>query len=179
MAVRFSEPSLDSERHTRATPTDGAGGHEYDRPAEVSHHAGWFRNLRADRPVPHHGGARAGKAVARLVADGALAHAGVGLLARALPSARVELTWRDIVVPCLPAALDGLRLLHLSDLHLRPSSSVSHRVDLSPTAMDRCPVAARHHNRLFPEHCPSRRELRRRVVPQPLSLRTIRVIGII
>jgi len=83
---------------------------------------------RADQYAPHGTGARAGKGVARLIANGVAARTGVVLLARALPPPRVELTCRDIVVSRLPAALDGLRLLHLSDLHLRPGSALAWQI---------------------------------------------------
>ena len=46
-------------------------------------------------------------------------------LTRVMPPARVQLTSLEIAVPRLPRALDGLRLLHLSDLHVHPGSDLA------------------------------------------------------
>jgi len=49
----------------------------------------------------------------------------VGLLHTLLPEPHVGLTHHDIAVPGLPPRLDGLRVLHISDLHLRPGSPLA------------------------------------------------------
>jgi len=71
---------------------------------------------------------RLGKAVARAIVDSAVTRSGVALLARVLPPARVHLTRYDITLPRLPRHLDGLRVLHLSDLHLHPGSELALQV---------------------------------------------------
>lgn len=53
------------------------------------------------------------------------ARAIVALLHRVLPPPHVGLTHHDIAVPGLPRRLDGLRILHISDLHLRPGSQLA------------------------------------------------------
>ncbi len=49
----------------------------------------------------------------------------VTLLQRLLPPPHVGLTYHDIAAPGLPPRLDGLRVLHISDLHLRPGSPLA------------------------------------------------------
>jgi len=57
--------------------------------------------------------------------DSIPAQAGVALLKRVLPPPHVELTHHEVIVPGLPRRLDGLRVLHISDLHLRPGSELA------------------------------------------------------
>jgi len=57
--------------------------------------------------------------------DSPPAQLGVKTLQYILPPPHIELTCYDIVVPRLPAGLDGLRVLHISDLHLRPGSEIA------------------------------------------------------
>ncbi len=57
--------------------------------------------------------------------DSLPAQAGVSLLKRVLPPPHVGLTHHDVIVPGLPRRLDGLRVLHISDLHLRPGSELA------------------------------------------------------
>jgi len=66
--------------------------------------------------------------VARAIVDSAVTRSGVKLLGRVLPAARVQLTRYEIVLPRLPRHLDGLRVLHLSDLHLHPGSELACQV---------------------------------------------------
>ncbi len=73
-------------------------------------------------------GRRVGKAVGRAIVDSAVTRSGVKLLGRVLPPARVQLTRYDIALPRLPRHLDGLRVLHLSDLHLHPGSELALQV---------------------------------------------------
>jgi len=70
-------------------------------------------------------GLRVRKAVGRAIADSMVTRHGVGLLARVLPPARVSLTRYEITLPRLPRHLDGLRVLHLTDLHLHPGSELA------------------------------------------------------
>ena len=53
---------------------------------------------------------------------------GIVLLCRIVPPPRVHLTRHDIAVPGLAPQLDGLRLLHLSDLHLHGGSELAEQV---------------------------------------------------
>lgn len=62
---------------------------------------------------------------ARAIADSPATRRGIALLTRLLPAPQVHLTRHDIVVPRLPRHLDGLRVLHLSDLHLHPGSDLA------------------------------------------------------
>src|SRR5690242_13511461 len=71
--------------------------------------------------------ARVGKIAAHAVADSPIAHVSTTLVARLCPP-RVRLTRYDVVAPRLPAACDGLRVLHLSDLHLRPGSELAWQI---------------------------------------------------
>lgn len=57
--------------------------------------------------------------------DSAPAQLGVAALQRILPDPHIELTHYDIAVPGLPRGLTGLRVLHISDLHLRPGSELA------------------------------------------------------
>lgn len=68
------------------------------------------------------------KAVARVVSDNTMVRAGVVLLKRLMPPERVHLTRYDVFVPRLPRHLDGLRVLHLSDLHVHPGSDLAWQV---------------------------------------------------
>jgi predicted MPP superfamily phosphohydrolase len=66
--------------------------------------------------------------IARAVADHTLTRAGITLLKHVLPPPRVHLTQYQIAVPRLPRDLDGLRVLHLSDLHVHPGSDLAWQV---------------------------------------------------
>src|SRR5436309_7287347 len=68
------------------------------------------------------------KVIAHAVADHALTRAGITLLKRVLPPPRVHLNQYRIAVPRLPRDLDGLRVLHLSDLHVHPGSDLAWQV---------------------------------------------------
>ena len=57
--------------------------------------------------------------------DSALAQAAATLLARLLPEPHIALTHYTTAVPDLPSRLDGLRVLHISDLHLRLGSELA------------------------------------------------------
>jgi predicted MPP superfamily phosphohydrolase len=57
-----------------------------------------------------------------------LTRAGITLLKQVLPPPRVHLTQYQIAVPRLPRDLDGLRVLHLSDLHVHPGSDLAWQV---------------------------------------------------
>ncbi len=59
------------------------------------------------------------------VIDSAAVQGGAALLARALPTPHIALTRHEVVVPGLPSHLAGLRILHISDLHLRPGSELA------------------------------------------------------
>lgn len=50
---------------------------------------------------------------------------GVAGLTRVLPPVKVRLSSHQIVLPRLPRALDGMRVLHLSDLHIHPGSNLA------------------------------------------------------
>ncbi len=73
-------------------------------------------------------GRRVSTAVARAIADSRVTRSSVKMLGRVLPPPRVRLTRYDIVLPRLPRSLDGLRVLHLSDLHLHPGSELALQV---------------------------------------------------
>lgn len=107
----------DAPRQIERPRQSGHGGAR--RAGAGAPRAGWLGRRGA--------GVDAGKAVAHLVADSAAARAGVALLARLRLPPRVEITRRDIVVPRLPA-LDGLRVLHPSDLHLRPGPALAWQI---------------------------------------------------
>ncbi len=68
------------------------------------------------------------KSVYHAAIDSPPAQLGVAVLARVLPRPHIELAAYDIVVPGLPANLDGLRVLHVSDLHLRPGSELAYEL---------------------------------------------------
>jgi predicted MPP superfamily phosphohydrolase len=65
------------------------------------------------------------KLLVDLAVDSPHTHAVVTLLTSLLPAARVQITRHELDVAHLPAHLDGLRLLHLSDLHLHPGSGLA------------------------------------------------------
>jgi predicted MPP superfamily phosphohydrolase len=65
------------------------------------------------------------KTVYHALIDSAPAHIAVAAMARALPPPHVALTHYEVVVPGLPPGLEGLRVLHVSDLHLRPGSELA------------------------------------------------------
>ncbi len=46
-------------------------------------------------------------------------------LVRLLPAPHLAVTYQDVVVPGLPRGLEGLRVLHVSDLHLAPGSELA------------------------------------------------------
>lgn len=81
---------------------------------------------RTGAPVPRH--KRIIKDVYHAVLDSALAQGTVEALIRVLPEPRVALTRYEIAVPGLPAGLEGLRALHVSDLHLRPGSELAWQI---------------------------------------------------
>jgi uncharacterized protein len=58
----------------------------------------------------------------------AITRHGVALLCRVVPPAGVHLTRYTIAVPGLAPQLDGLRVLHLSDLHLHGGSALAEQV---------------------------------------------------
>src|SRR5581483_11578414 len=68
------------------------------------------------------------KDVYHALLDSAVAQAGVAALTRLLPTPHIVLTQHEITVPGLPAGLTGLRLLHISDLHLRPGSELAYEL---------------------------------------------------
>jgi predicted MPP superfamily phosphohydrolase len=68
------------------------------------------------------------RVVARRVASSPLTRAGITLMRNMLPPVHVHLTRYDLAVPHLPRHLDGLRLLHLSDLHVHPGSDLAWQV---------------------------------------------------
>ena len=57
--------------------------------------------------------------------DSPPAQLGVTVLQRLLPAPHIGLTHYDVVVPGLPHGLTGLRVLHVSDLHLRSGSELA------------------------------------------------------
>jgi predicted MPP superfamily phosphohydrolase len=65
------------------------------------------------------------RVVARRVASSPVTRAGVSLVRTMMPPTRVHLTRYDVAVPGLPHHLDGLRILHLSDLHVHPGSDLA------------------------------------------------------
>ncbi len=54
------------------------------------------------------------------ILESGAAQAGVAVLSRLLPSPRIQLTRHTVKAPRLPARLNGLRILHITDLHLHP-----------------------------------------------------------
>ncbi len=68
---------------------------------------------------------RFAKGVYHALIDSPPSRLGVAALQHILPPPHIELTCYDVVVPRLPAGLDGLRVLHVSDLHLRPGSELA------------------------------------------------------
>src|SRR2546423_5635657 len=89
-------------------PRDSTRGVDVERTGEAAH--------------PRH--------VPAIGADGRLAviRHGVALLRRVSPPPRVHLTRCAIAVPGLAPYLDGLRVLHLSDLHLHGRSALAEQV---------------------------------------------------
>jgi|GEM_PF-150382 len=61
----------------------------------------------------------------RRVADSPLTGATVAAATRILPEPRVGLTHYEVPLRNLPRYLDGLRILHLSDLHVHPGSDLA------------------------------------------------------
>lgn len=60
--------------------------------------------------------------------DNRLTQWSVAALTRALPEPHLAVTYHDVVVPGLLSGLEGLRVLHASDLHLRPGSELAHEL---------------------------------------------------
>jgi predicted MPP superfamily phosphohydrolase len=90
------------------TPPDSAGGIDAGTTGEATH--------------PHH--------IPAIGADRRLVSIGhrVALLCRVVPPPRVHLTRYTIAVPGLAPELDGLRVLHVSDLHLHGGSAPAEQV---------------------------------------------------
>src|SRR5437660_4300838 len=65
------------------------------------------------------------KSVYHALIDSAPAQIGVAALTRILPQPHLALTRYEVVVPGLPRGLEGLRVLHVSDLHLRSGSELA------------------------------------------------------
>ena len=65
------------------------------------------------------------KSVYHALIDSAPAQIAVAALARTLPPPHVALTHYEVVVPGLPPGLEGLRVLHVSDLHLPRGSELA------------------------------------------------------
>src|SRR5205085_10633314 len=65
------------------------------------------------------------KSVYHALIDSAPAQIAVAALVRILPPPHVALTHYEVVVPGLPPGLEGLRVLHVSDLRLRPGSELA------------------------------------------------------
>ena len=105
-----------SSNHASGSRGASAGGHRSGRRHRIAK-----RGARAT-------GRRVSKAVARAVVDSRVTRSSVKMLGRVLPSPRVHLTRYEIVLPRLPRHLDGLRVLHLSDLHLHPGSELALQV---------------------------------------------------
>lgn len=76
------------------------------------------------------------KIVARAVADSTLTRAGIAALRTLLPAPRVHLTRYEVTVAHLPPRLDGLRVLHVSDLHIHPGSDLAWEVPDLVAAVD-------------------------------------------
>jgi len=68
------------------------------------------------------------RVIARRVASSPVTRAGITLVRHVLPPAPVQLTRYDVAVLGLPRHLDGLRVLHLSDLHVHPGSDLAWQV---------------------------------------------------
>lgn len=64
-------------------------------------------------------------ALVRRVADSPLTGATISAATRILPEPRVALTHYEVPVRNLPHQRDGLRILHLSDLHVHPGSGLA------------------------------------------------------
>ncbi len=64
------------------------------------------------------------------------ARAGAALLGRVLPPVRVQLNQYEVIVPRLPPRLNGLRVLHVTDLHL---SDGPHPADQIPAIVAATP----------------------------------------
>lgn len=62
------------------------------------------------------------------MADSPLSRLAITLYKRVTPAPRVEITRYELMVPRLPAQLDGLRILHLSDLHVHPGSDLAWQI---------------------------------------------------
>lgn len=65
------------------------------------------------------------KNIYHAVLDSAPIQLGVVVFTRIMPPPHITLTRYEITVPGLPHGLSGLRLLHISDLHLRPGSELA------------------------------------------------------
>src|ERR671937_2924029 len=65
------------------------------------------------------------KSVYHALIDSAPAQIAVAAIVRTLPLPHVALTHYEVVVPSLPPGFEGLRVLHGSDLHLRPGSELA------------------------------------------------------
>lgn len=74
------------------------------------------------------GRSRLARRIYHALLDSPPAQLGVKALLCALPEPHIELTRYDIAVPRLPVGLDGLRVLHISDLHLRPGSELAYEL---------------------------------------------------
>ena len=114
--------------NVRAPDADGLEALATDSQTSV---AGSYRHVRRHRIAKRDArvtGRRISKAVARAVVDSRVTRSGVKMLGRVLPPPRVSLTRYEIVLSRLPRHLDGLRVLHLSDLHLHPGSELALQV---------------------------------------------------
>ncbi|HKC73061.1 MAG TPA: metallophosphoesterase [Chloroflexota bacterium] len=115
----MSRPELETERvrvPARPMPGERARPGREQRPGDPS------RPPEIDTRDP------AITVIARAIADHTLTRAGITLLKHVLPPPRVHLTQYQIAVPRLPRDLDGLRVLHLSDLHVHPGSDLAWQV---------------------------------------------------
>ena len=65
------------------------------------------------------------KAALDVAIDSPPAQWAVNGLVRLLPAPHLVVTYQDVVVPGLPRGLEGLRILHVSDLHLAPGSELA------------------------------------------------------
>jgi len=112
----------------RASGADGSEGLVSDSQPPVM---GGYRHTRRHRIAKRGAratGRRVSIAVARAIVDSRVTRSSVKMLGRVLPPPRVSLTRYEIVLPRLPRGLDGLRVLHLSDLHLHPGSELALQV---------------------------------------------------
>jgi predicted MPP superfamily phosphohydrolase len=81
----------------------------------------------AGQPIPSAPAAWGTRAIRAAIGTRPVRH-GIALLTRVLPPPRVQLTHYELRVPRLPAGCDGLRVLHLSDLHLHRSGHIARQV---------------------------------------------------